>query len=111
MTKHRTTRQQKKTRRHWLAPLVLAALAVIPAAAQAGPLIVFRAARVRPVVVRPIPVRPVVVRAAVAAPVMVKSAVAAPVVVKAHKKVWVPGHYRHNRFGCRVWVPGHWKRA
>jgi hypothetical protein len=26
------------------------------------------------------------------------------------KRVWVPGHWKVNRFGERVWVAGHWRK-
>lgn len=74
---------------------MLLAAAALLAASVVGPLISRAEAKV--IVLRPRPVRPVLVVRVV------------PAKPKPPKRVWVPGHWRIDRFGHRVWVPGHWR--
>lgn len=85
----------KHSKAPWIAALTLAGALLLPTAASARPAVFFHIAPARAVVwVKPAPqVKPVVIRS---------------VYAKTHKKVWVNGHWKINRFGRRVWVKGHW---
>ncbi len=100
-TTKRTGSSPKHSKAPWLLALVAAGALMLPAAAQARPVVVIRhVVPKRVVVVKPAP-RPVF-KVVAPAPKLVK--VVAP---KPHK-VWVKGHWKINRFGRRVWVRGHW---
>ena len=42
--------------------------------------------------------------------VKVKPTITASYEVARWVRVWVPGHWRYNRYGSRYWVHGYWRR-